>query len=140
MNTLIKRCNTALTNPLVIQVVIAVRGRLDFSRGQAGFLNEPTKGVTAMNRKVLTTFASIFVLACAMVCPAGAGGHGGGGHMMSGGAMRGAGTMMGGTMMGGTMMGGTMMNAIGPTGPSTGAGSVACRTGKEHSPRCRNAR
>jgi hypothetical protein len=84
-----------------------------------------------MNRKFLaTSFASMFVLACAMVCPAGAGGgHDGGGHgggsMMSGGSMKG---------------GGGMMVVFGPTGPSMGASSLACKTGKEHSSRCRRVR
>jgi hypothetical protein len=73
-----------------------------------------------MNRKFLAiSFASMFVVACAMAGPASARG-GGGGH--SGGSMKGPGTMMG---------------TVGPTGSSGGANSVACKTGKEHSSRCR---
>jgi hypothetical protein len=78
-----------------------------------------------MNRKFLAiSFASMFVLVCAMAGPAGAhGGGGGGGH--------------GSGYGGGSMKGGSMMGAIGPTGSSSGSNSVACKTGKEHSSRCR---
>jgi hypothetical protein len=75
-----------------------------------------------MNRKFLAiSFASMFFLICAMAGPTSAhgGGGGGGGHG------------------GGSMKGGSMMGAIGPTGSSSGSNSVACKTGKEHSSRCR---
>jgi hypothetical protein len=83
-----------------------------------------------MNCKFLAiSFASMLVLACAMAGPASArGGGGGGGHGSSYG---------GGSMKGGSMKGGSMMGAIGPTGSSWGSNSVACKTGKEHSSRCR---
>jgi hypothetical protein len=86
-----------------------------------------------MNRKFLSaSFASMFALTCMMVGPASAHGGGGGG----GGAMMFA-TGVGGAMMGATGVGG----AVAPYNPfSTSSNTLGCKTGKEHSSRCRRVR
>jgi hypothetical protein len=98
-----------------------------------------------MNRKFLSaSFASMFALTCIMVGPASAhGGGGGGGH---GGARMGA-TGVGGAMMHTTGVGGAMMGATGVGGAvapydpfSTSSPTLGCKTGKEHSSRCRGVR
>jgi hypothetical protein len=99
-----------------------------------------------MNRKFLSaSFASMFALTCIMVGPAsahgggGGGGHGGGGH---GGAMMGA-TGVGGAMMHATGVGGAMMGATGVGGavaPYNPFSTLGCKTGTEHSSRCRGVR